>query len=240
MLANSPETTKPTGNGRFFVCLTSLVGGVTVVITPSNSSRWIAIGITLILHLVVLWTAMRNSRSIPPSEFLAGRLHYIELPPLEEPHVLRVVQPPVINPDAFKLNSPQDVLPPLPELTLQLEPLTPQEINELLGGNNVSSQTDSAEIARNVFHPGLRKQLTDASNKPVLARIEDRGLETYMDPSGTTVVMLEGGGCLRSPPTKIGEPRNWYVSVTPCPGKSESEKIMDRVNDAVNGKLKLE
>lgn len=238
MVTNSPATTKPTGNGRFFVYLTSLVSSATVVITPSNSSRWIAIGITLILHLIVLWTAVRNSRSIPPSELLSGRLHYVELPPLEEPPVLRVAQPPVINPDSFKVNSPQDVLPPLPELTLPLEPLTPQEINELLSNNNFSSQPNSAEIARNVFHPGLRKQLTDESNKPVLARVEDGGLETYTDPSGATIVVSGSGSCMMSPPAKIGEPRNWYFVA--CAGKNESEKMMERVNEAVNGKLKLE
>ncbi len=120
---------------------------------------------------------------------------------------------------------------------MQSEPLTPQELKELLGGDDFPLQNNTAEIARNVFHPGLRKQLTAEANKPVLARVEDRGLETYVDPSGATVVVSASGNCLSSPAAKIGEPRNWYM--VPCAGKNESEKVMDRIDEAVNGKLKF-
>jgi hypothetical protein len=38
--------------------------------------------------------------------------------------------------------------------------------------------------------------------------------------------------------TKIGAPQNWYM--TRCAGKSESEKIMERVEQSINGKLKFD
>jgi len=140
---------------------------------------------------------------------------------------------PVINPKSTTIT-----LQPLRELAIQIEPLTPQELREILGDGDYPLHKNTAEIAKNVFHPGLRKQLTDESNKPMLARVEERGLETYTDPAGTVTVVTGSGTCLSSPPAKIGSPTNWYVST--CSGKTESEKIMDRVNEAVNGKLKLE
>ena len=223
MLAISSELKNPTGYGRFF----------SGVITRSNSPRWIAIAVTLLLHVLFLWFAISSNRASLRDNSITARLQYIEPPALETPAPARIMNLPIINPAPTTIT-----LLPLRELAIQPEPLTPQELREILGDNDSPLQNETAEIAKNVFHPGLRKQLTDESNKPVLARVEDRGLETYTDPSGATIVVTGSGTCLSSPPAKIGAPRNWYVS--PCAGKTESEKIMDRVNEAVNGKLKFE
>lgn len=124
---------------------------------------------------------------------------------------------------------------------LVIESLSPQELAEIVESHNAqANQQNQPAIGENVFHPGLRAQLNAEANKPILARVEDAGLKINIDPSGATVLMLDNGGCLRSPPTEIGEAKNWYVSVTPCPGKNESEKIMDRVNESVNGKLEFD
>ncbi len=221
MLAHTFEHKKPTGYGRFF----------SAVKTHSGSRRAIAAVITLTLHLLILW-AVINSELLFPGDSISTHLHYIELPSLEKPVASLTVEPPVID-----FTSTAITLQPLPEIIMQSEPLTPQELKELLGGDDFPLQNNTAEIARNVFHPGLRKQLTAEANKPVLARVEDRGLETYVDPSGATVVVSASGNCLSSPAAKIGEPRNWYM--VPCAGKNESEKVMDRIDEAVNGKLKF-
>ena len=220
MLAISSEIKEPAGYGRFF----------SFTKTYLNSPRPIAIAITLLLHLLVFRVAI-ESKTLFPSDPIEPHLRYVELPTLEEP-VVSQIESPFVD---FK--SSAITLHPLPEITMQAEPLSPQELRELLGGDDFPSQNNSADIAKNVFHPGLRKQLTDEANKPVLARVEDRGLETYIDPSGATIVVSASGSCLSSPATKIGEPRNWYM--VHCTGKNESEKMMEQIDEAVNGKLKF-
>ena len=93
-------------------------------------------------------------------------------------------------------------------------------------------------IAENVFNPALRERLIAEENKPDLQRA-DAELKTYSDPSGATIVDLGNGKCLRSSVvSRVGEVQNWYM--TGCGGKSESERIMERINERVNGKLQFE
>jgi hypothetical protein len=219
---------KPTEFGRFFSGLT--IGRI--------SPRWIAIAITLILHIFILWALLRNAVLIPSDEFRLTNLRYITLPIVEDPDKPRLDNSLTLNftPDSNKLL--QIPLQQLPELVLEPEPLNQRELNEIVGHSDYLLQNNTQGISRNVFHPGLRKKLTAEENKPVLARVEDRGLETHTDPTGATVVKLGSGNCLRSPAVKSGEARNWYM--TPCAGKTESETIMDRVDHAVNGKLELD
>lgn len=221
-------TGKPTEFGRFFSGLT--IGRVLL--------RWIAIAITLILHLFFLWAVLRNAVLIPSGEPHLTNLRYITLPDVEDPDKPRLEKLLTLNftPASNKLL--QIPLQQLPELVSEPEPLSQRELNEIVGHNDHLRQNNAAGIAKNVFHPGLRKKLTTEENKPVLARVEDRGLGTHTDPSGATVVKLGRGNCLRSLVVKSGEARNWYM--TPCAGKTESETIMDRVNHAVNGKLELD
>ncbi|PUA26335.1 MAG: hypothetical protein B0W54_21425 [Cellvibrio sp. 79] len=221
MLAIFSVFKEPTRHGRFF----------SAVKTHLDSRRAIAIVITLSLHLLVLWAAFAG-KLLSLDDSTAPRLQYLELAPPEALAARRILEPAVIS-----IKTPTITLLPLPDLALQPEVLTPQELKEFLGDDYYPSQNNTAEIAKNVFHPGLRKQLTEESNKPALAYAEDGGLETYIDASGATIVVSGNGSCLRSPATKIGEPRNWYM--VSCAGKTESEKIMDRVDEAVNGKLKL-
>jgi hypothetical protein len=127
-----------------------------------------------------------------------------------------------------------------PVSRLVIEPLSAQELAEVVDSNNAPTDYQgSAAIAENVFHPGLRAQLIEEAGKPVLARVENSGLQTYTDQAGTTVVVLGDGKCLKSPMnTKIGAPQNWYMAS--CGGKSESEAAMERVEQSINGKLKLD
>ncbi|HSC68859.1 MAG TPA: hypothetical protein VLC79_14270 [Cellvibrio sp.] len=199
--------------------------------------RAVAMAFTLVLHLLALWLGLFKP-SAP--EAFSPRLHYIHLNPVVESQDERyekpVIQAPPIQQE--KINSAS--IPALQMIDLQVsshssfESLTPEDLKVI----SDRIKRPAVAIGENVFHPGLRQQLEDEAHKPVFARVEDHGLETYIDPSGATIVVSGNGSCMRSPAAKIGEPRNWY-SVA-CAGKNESEKIMDRVNEAVNGKLKLE
>lgn len=124
---------------------------------------------------------------------------------------------------------------------LVIEPLSAQELAAIVERHTAEPDYHHAPaIAENVFHSGLRAKLNEEASKPLLARVEDAGLVAHTDPSGATIVMLDNGGCLRSPPSEIGAEKNWYVSVTPCPGKSRSEKIMEQVEQSITGKLKFD
>lgn len=213
---------KPTESGRFF-------SGFTL---HSRSPRWIAIAITVIVHLLVLWGLLPSTGLIPAKESRVTQLRYIVLPAQDELDKVRVIEPFALNSDLTSQELLPTRLQQLPEFVLEVEPLTQQELNEIVERSDSVPQNNTQGIARNVFHPKLREQLTTEENKPVLARVEGSALETHTDPSGATVVKLGSGNCLRSPAAKPGEARNWYM--TSCSGKTESEKIMDRVKQSIN------
>ncbi|WP_331347016.1 hypothetical protein [Cellvibrio sp. UBA7661] len=119
-----------------------------------------------------------------------------------------------------------------------IQPLNTEELRDIIQSyKSVKKVAPTSGIAANVFHPVLRQRLQEEERKPELQRA-DTGPKTYTDPSGATIVDLGGGTCLRSSVPKVREVQNWYM--TSCGGKSESEQIMERVNNAVNGKLRFE
>lgn len=219
---------KPTESDRFF-------SGFAL---HSCSPRWIAITITVIVHLLVLWGLLRSTGLIPAKESRVTQLRYITLPLQDELDEVREIEPFTSDPDFTSQELLPTRLQQLPEFVSEVEPLTQQELSEIVGRSDSVPQNNTQGIARNVFHPKLREQLTIEENKPVLARVEDSALETHTDPSGATVVKLGSGNCLRSPAAKPGEARNWYM--TSCAGKTESEKILERVDTDVNGKRRFD
>lgn len=116
--------------------------------------------------------------------------------------------------------------------------LTAEDIRELQElDNNEKAAQRRGSISENVFNPALRRRLQEEESKPVLQRA-DAGPKTHVDPSGATIVELGDGQCLRSSAPKAGEVQNWYM--TACGGKSESERLMERVDQTVNGRLSFE
>jgi len=206
--------------------------------------RALAIIISLALHLLVLWLGFF---SVPAAEKPQQQVHYIHLNPTAENPSDRypdpVIEPPLILQEKINV----EFIPALKMIDLQvntrstlqtLEPLTQQELREITDKFHRSVEGTPA-IAGNVFHPGLRAKLSEEANKPKLARVEDAGPKTYIDPSGATIVVLDNGSCLMSPrTTKIGAPQNWYM--TSCNGKSESEKMLERVEQSLNQTLKFD
>lgn len=119
-------------------------------------------------------------------------------------------------------------------LPVTIQPISADELRSIVTTKVIPPNQG---IATNVFNPSLRQRLLDEERKPELQRA-DTGPKTHTDPSGATLVDLGGGKCLRSSVPKPGEVQNWYM--TSCGGKSESERVMDRVNQAVNDRRQFE
>ncbi|QEY15245.1 hypothetical protein D0C16_04195 [Cellvibrio sp. KY-GH-1] len=228
----------------------------------SSSFRYVLIGcvVSILLHALVFaffWkqNAQLVQQPVSPPLTIQLTLKAQEVIPAELPSAPPVsVKPaekepeakgagsvnnstPVEHPEPNKSQPPQSEPDKSETRLIVVQPLTMDELHEL-SQQRISAAGESATgIAANVFHPELRKRLHEEANKPKRQRA-DAGPKTYTDPSGATVVDLGGGKCLRSSAPKIGEAINWYM--TSCGGKSESEQIMERVNQAVNGKLKFE
>lgn len=161
--------------------------------------------------------------------------------PIQAPIPVETAEPQIIEETAQVVPTspeikPEPVIEPF-ETKTQIEPLSAKELREIIQSHNSESPRAATGTAANVFHPGLRKRLQEEEQKPTPQRGKG-GPRTYTDVHGQTIVDLGGGNCLRASAPKIGEPTNWYM--TSCAGKSESEQMMDRVNQAVNGKLKFE
>lgn len=217
---------------------------------------WLALLLSLLLHLSLLLFQFSENQfhsKLTPAQTLHIDLRQLpdkkqdfatETVPrelVEIQSISNVKEEIVISPTiAEKIVTVEKSLEAKPITRLAIEPLSAQELKEVVESYHAqsASQTTTA-IAENVFHPGLRERLSAEANKPTLMRVDDSDLQTFTDPAGATVVKLPGGGCMGSPAnTKIGAPRNWYF--TACGGQSESEKMMERVNSEVNGKLRFD
>lgn len=256
MLATIPDNTE--------VDLSHLSSQVAYAISPdapqttNESLRYLVIGViaSCAIHALVLlvnWghgvTALKNSEST------TLRIQ-LQTPPTPEPlfEQLRAPEPvetdtakvvpdttPVPHQQTFPLSAQPDEIIQQPEMpknqTLVLESLNADELRDIIRTNNTNNRTTHASgIAANVFNPALRQRLLEEGHKP--KRQVDNGLTTHTDAANATLVAVDEGECLRSSLAEVGEAQNWYM--TSCGGTSESEQIMERVNQAVNGKLRFE
>ena len=157
--------------------------------------------------------------------------------PIETPSAGAATAEPIVDePRILEKESP--VSAPTREekpTTVLVQPLTTDELRSVIERDEQTSielptHAPASGIAANVFNPELRKRLQEEEGKPELQRA-DAGPKTHTDPSGATIVDLGGGKCLRSSAPKPGAAQNWYM--TSCGGKSESEQMMERVNQEV-------
>nr|WP_324258901.1 hypothetical protein [Cellvibrio fontiphilus] len=204
----------------------------------------------LLIHWQQNIAALKKPESITlrvQLQMLAKPEPIIEQAPLPLPNNQRGEKPILRNAPAPQesistSNLPADVAvpePQKPEIKAPvLQRLTAEELRDIIQtSNNIQKTAPTTGIATNVFHPALRQALQEEERKPELRRA-DAGPKTHMDPSGATIVDLGGGKCLRSSVPTAGEAQNWYM--TSCGGKSESEEMLQRVNQAVKGKLQFE
>lgn len=212
---------------------------------------WIALVFSLLLHLSLLFfnlganqhqqrisnPALHIRLQQAPPTMREALPDHVEAKVIEPPSAPEVVQESASPPVAAVPVASEKLPDARPVTRLVIEPLSAQELAEITHTHSTTtSDQNSAPIADNVFHPGLRARLSVEASKPRLMRIEDSGLQTFTDPAGATLVKLPGGGCMRSPAdTNIGEPKNWYFVA--CGGQSESEQMMQRVNEEIKGKL---
>lgn len=224
--------------------------------TRQSTLLWRALFLSLLFHLSVLLFQFGETQ-FHPKQVPSSTLHIdlrqlptkkrdiatetvpqelVEIQPISDVKE-EVVASPVI---AEKIVTIEKSLAAKPVPRLVIEPLSAQELKEVVESHDAQSASQSTTaIAENVFHPGLHARLSAEANKSTLMRVKASDLQTFTDPAGATVVKLPGGGCMSSPAnTKIGAPKNWYF--TACGGQSESEKIMERVNSDVNGKLRFD
>lgn len=219
----------------------------------------VALFFSVLLHSLLLLWHVEKPAQYTPAERIHLNLSRVYEAPQENPipavtpeesamanNTEQVAEPAVETPtiSAPAPTPPDGSLSKIKPLNEEQKPrivtsLSRDEMHEIYNQRdttNTPSKTDS--ISRNVFNPALRERLMVEENKPDLQRA-DVGPKTHMDPSGATVVELGNGKCLRSSAvTKVGETQNWYM--TSCGGKSESERMMERINDQVNGKLRFD
>lgn len=180
----------------------------------------------------------------PPSELIAEPNASVEkssAPKLDKEHLVVSDLPESISP-VLPAPSKAEALSKMSKETAVrvIQPLTSDDLRDIVQSSAAERNQSPAppgDIAANVFHPELRKRLQEEASKPKLKRVEDKdGLESHIDPSGATIVDLGGGRCLRSPPSKDGEEKNWFM--VSCGGKTESEQMMDHVNQEVKARFK--
>lgn len=222
-----------------------------------SSGRYLLAGlfISVLLHgLLLLW--QKTPTLVSPPKNSSTEIHLtlhqarvqqqkIDEVPVqhENPSVTTTPNPNVIAPEEQAVSN--FVEPVIEHQVIEQKPriittLSRDELSELRGQSwsaptPAPIQKRGGSIGDNVFHPGLRKRLQIEEGKPDFQRV-DSAPKTHIDPSGATIVGVDGGGCLRSSVTnKTGDAQNWYM--TPCGGKSESERMMERINQDANGKL---
>lgn len=225
----------------------------------SSSNRYLIAGLvlSLLLHgLLLLWQKSPSLVSLskkppPPIHVTLNRIPVI-------PQI--IVENPAEHGPSVEANSiqsetvvPKEVLVPSQAVPVQESPEThqiveskPRIITSLSRDDILALQREprasmapraSGSISDNVFHPALRGRLMTEERKPHLQRVGSI-VKTHIDPSGATMAKVDEEDCLRSSVNRAGEAQNWYM--TSCGGKSESEKMMERVNQHVNGKLKFD
>lgn len=205
---------------------------------------WLALLISFALHSLLLSTDWQGVAAVPEKTPGNGITLRLKAAPVRvDPQPTQVPSPEIATGEV-PASSPPAELPaqsPWVEQATATEPspvtIQPISADELRSIVTTKVIPPNQGIATNVFNPSLRQRLLDEESKPELQRA-DTGPKTHTDPSGATLVDLGGGKCLRSSVPKPGEVQNWYM--TSCGGKSESERVMDRVNQTVNGRRQFE
>jgi hypothetical protein len=243
-----------------------LASGSLVDVTPderlplASSSGYLIAGLALsiLLHgLLLLWQKSPSlipapQKTPPPLHITLNRTPVIQQSVAEQPAELEPsVETSTIESETVgskkelvpgqaapvkKTPGTHKIVEPRPRI---ITTLTRDEMIELEAERkSTAAPKVTGSISDNVFHPGLRERLRAEERKPGLQRVGSM-VNTHIDPSGATIAKVDEGDCLRtSVNSRAGEAQNWYM--TSCGGKSESEKIMERVNQDINGKLKFD
>jgi hypothetical protein len=222
-----------------------------------SSFIWIALILSSFLHIsLVLFNVTPFETQHKQASLQTLHIELLQTPPSKPDVTTTVVTEKIVKlqpgPDVAKENNTSSMVAKKvvtaektreaqPVARLVIEPLSSQELTEIATNHNTLPDYENAPaIVKNVFHPELRKKLIAASKERRKKRVEDEDPSAdFVDPSGAVRVETSMGTCLSTPENNnIGAPRNWYVSQ--CKGKLESEEMMERVEQSVNGKLSFD
>lgn len=224
---------------------------------PQSSLLWVALLISLLLHLSFLLLNFSDEQFLPkpvPAQTL--RIDLVQLPIKKLDTVPETVTEQIYELQVAPEVEKKVIASPFPKekiitaakpdeakpvTRLVIEPLSSQELAEIVESHNEQPDYENAPpLVENVFRPELRKKLIAASTERRKKRIKDEDASAdYIDPAGAVRIETGMGTCISTPQNnKPGAARDWYVSL--CKGKSESEQAMERVNEDVNGKLRFD
>lgn len=175
----------------------------------SRSSLLLAIVVFFIHFLVIV--LLLNNRAVKPSS---------------DSELLLQIR--LLSPDKLKSISPSiDIYLPTQAAVvtiknLELPAIAIEEIDSNPGRVASSRQSES-----NIFDPKLRKTLSDMYSRPAAQPFQ--GLKSWTDSSGTQIVEVKKGECIRAMPGGLHEPGdNWSLRFK-C-GKNEGEQMIDNIN----------
>jgi hypothetical protein len=135
---------------------------------------------------------------------------------------------PRINPDVKIITSQSTADSTVPK---PLELLSTEDYVDLAQNNHEINNADSL-----AFNPHLKQQLQQT--RRVTNERGNRSI-SWQDAGGNLYYKV-GGQCFMSPPqnitSSVREGKNWYM--VSCAGKSESEKMMDNVNQEMKERFK--
>lgn len=211
-----------------------------------NQLLIVALLVSLLFHLLFfLLKPFWYSPEVPVSRSIAITLQKIEELPTKE---LPIHTPEII--ETIPIDNTNEIVSKIPQKSTETEP---QIISSQSMSNSVVSKPlellsteDYADLRQNnvernntdslAFNPHLKQQLQKTRQVT-----NQRGKKSisWQDAGGSLYYKV-GGQCFMSPPqnatSSVREGKNWYM--VSCPGKSESEKMIDNVNREMKERFK--
>lgn len=217
---------------------------------PNSFMLLWALGVSLLIHSVLFFVNITPSKTLGisvPSQTLRIELRSVQSVPvlpsetIEPVLVESVPLLPALLPEPGKANEKLDntkkkmLLEKADKKSLYI-PITPDELRSLQDKPVYALEPTDADLKEvstkpfgSVFDPRLRKKLQDQYAEK---QAKASGLSTYEMANGATVEKLKDGHCLTTlSQGKKEKETNWYH--TGCSEKSESERMMDRVNQSL-------
>lgn len=214
-------------------------------ITAPRHSLFLAVLASLLIHLLFLQWKFSAQDALPKertTKTIQINLNYLAKPEL--PSVTDVV----LEPDVIVMPSAQEkqeshqrkekrLVPnvvPIKKVDRVVEKEPLYTIETII--REQTNHEESSSHFNDVFDPRLRARL---QNNSVYKASESAFDDTnFTDLHGNTIVELDSGSCMRATQSVAGQPTNWYM--TACAGeKTESEQMMDRINDEVRRRRKV-
>lgn len=175
----------------------------------SKPSLLLAILVFILHFLAIVW--LLHDRAAKPAHHSEQLIQFRLLPAATH-------KPPIPALELYRL---------APATAVTIEPLLPLDIDiEKSAGTSVQAELSAAEDS-GIFDPRLRKKLSDLGSRAAAQPIQQ--LKSWTDASGTQIVEVKQGECIRAMPgASNARGDNWSLRFK-C-GKSEGERMIDSVN----------